>query len=145
MPAQRIKGQEVQILVVQDSVLQDTITDIQNFNATIELEIKTQGYLGEKTNRRDEIYNGVKFDMTIHLHSQDYFIFQKSIVSRAKRDTPDTTFNISGVFSFPNGDEPVMLFPDAKFGEQPLGISSRGDYVNIKVNGECDDYDLQTS
>jgi hypothetical protein len=145
MPAQRIKGQEVQILIVQDSVLQDTLTDIQDFNGELELEIKSQGYLGEKSNRKDEIFNGVKFDMSIHMHSQDFFVFQQAIVSRAKRITPDTVFNISGVFSFPNGDTPIMLFPDAKFGPQPLSISSRGDYVKAKIAGECDDYDLQTT
>ena len=32
-PAQRIKGQEVSILVTLDSVLQDTIVDIQSFKS----------------------------------------------------------------------------------------------------------------
>lgn len=145
MPAQRIKGQEVQILIVQDAVLQDALTDIQDFNGELELEIKSQGYLGEKTNRKDEIYNGVKFDLSLHMHSQDPFAFQFSIVQRAKRITPDTVFNITGIFNFPNGDQPQFLFPDAKFGAQPLSISSRGDYVKLKVAGECDDYDLQLS
>lgn len=145
MPAQRIKGQEVSILIVQDSVLQDTLTDIQNFNGSLELEIKSVGYLGEKSNRKDEIFNGCKFDMSLHLHTQDWFNFQLSIVNRAKRITPDTVFNISGVFSFPNGDTPVMLFPDCHFGEQPLAVNSRGDYVQVKLSGESDDYDMQLS
>jgi len=130
---------------VQDSVLQDALTDVQDFNSEAELEIKSQGYLGEKSNRKDEIYNGVKFDLSLHMHTQDPFLFQFNIVQRAKRITPDTLFNISGVFSFPGGDQPVFLYPDAKFGSQPLAVSSRGDYVKLKISGECDDYDLQTT
>lgn len=145
MPAQRIKGQEVAILIVRDSTLEDTLTDIQNFNLELELEIKSQGYLGEKTNRKDDIFNGVKFDMELNIHTQDWFNFQSAIVSRAKRLTPDVQFNITGVFSFPNGDTPTLLIPDCKFGPNPMTISSRGDYVKLKLAGEADDYEPTTS
>lgn len=144
-PAQRIKGQEVSILITTDGSLEDTLTDIQNFNLEPEFEVKTQGYLGEKTNRKDEIYNGVKFDFELHLHKQDWFVFQKRIKDRAQRITPDTQFNITGVFSFPNGETPTLIIPDAFFNSQPLSISSRGDYVKVKLQGEAEDFDVVTS
>lgn len=144
-PSQRIKGQEVAILITTDGNLEDTLTDIQNFNLEAQFEIKSQGYLGEKTNRKDEIYNGCKFDFELHLHKQDWFGFQKKIKDRAQRNTPDTTFNITGVFSFPNGETPTLLIPDAHFGAQPLNISSRGDYVKVKLEGEADDFDTTES
>lgn len=139
-PSQRLKGQEVAILITQDGALQDSLTDIQNFNMTAQFEIKSQGYLGEKTNRKDEIYNGCKFDMELHLHKQDWFAFQFAIKQRAQRNTPDTMFNITGVLSFPNGQTPTVLIQDVHFGEQPLAISSRGDYVKVKLEGEADDF-----
>jgi hypothetical protein len=144
-PSQRIKGQEVAILITQDSQLQDTLTDIQNFNLEAQFEIKSQGYLGEKTNRKDEIYNGCKFDLELNLHKQDWFTFQNNIKNRAQRITPDTIFNITGVFSFPNGDTPTVLIPDVHFGPQPLNITSRGDYVKVKLEGEADDFNATTS
>jgi hypothetical protein len=145
VPAQRIKGQEVQILFVRAGVLEDTLTDTQDFEWEPKLELKEVGYLGEKSNRHDEIFNGMKFDGTLHLHSQDWFVFQQAIVARAKRQTPDVVFNVSSILNFPNGQTPSLLFPDAKFGAQTHAVRSRGDYVTVKVAGACDDYFLTTS
>lgn len=144
-PAQRIKGQEVTILITDDGNLEDTLTDIQNFNLEAQFEIKAQGYLGEKTNRKDEVYNGCKFDLELNLHKQDWFNFQQKIKDRAQRNTPDVVFNITGVFAFPNGETPTLLIPDVHFGAQPLSVSARGDYVKVKLEGEADDFRVQPS
>ena len=143
--AQRIKGQEVSILIVADTVLQDTLTDIQNFNMELEFEIKSMGYLGEKTNRKDYIFNGCKFDMELHIHSQDLLTFAQQVHDKAQRITPDVVFNITGVFSFPNGDQPELLLNDVSFGAIPFNIGSRGDYVKVKIQGECSDIEIETS
>jgi hypothetical protein len=144
-PSQRIKGQEVTILIVQDSQLQATLTDIQSFNAEVQLEIKSQGYLGEKTNRKDYIFNGVKFDMELHVHTQDWLNFVQAVINKAQRITPDTVFNITGVFSFPNGDTPTMVIANAAFGPLPVNVNSRGDYVKVKLEGEADNFSAVTS
>lgn len=143
--AQRIKGQEVSLLIVQDGELQNTLVDIQNFNMEMSLETKEQGYLGEKTNRVDSIFNGVKFDMELHLHTQDYLSFVQAIHDKAQRLTPDVVFNITGVFSFPNGDQPELLLNDVAFGAIPQNIGARGDYVKLKLQGVCSDIEIQQS
>ncbi len=144
-PSQRIKGQEVSVLITRDTVLEDTLTAIKDFEIDTQLEVKSQGYLGEKTNRKDMIYNGGKFSFTLHLHKQDYFNFWKSAVAKAKRETPDVIFNITAVMSFPNGDTPTVLLPDVVFGPMPLKAGSRGDYVDVKIEGECEDIQVTTS
>lgn len=145
MSDQRIKGQEVAIIIANDGQVEDTLDAIQNFNLEAEFEIKSVGYLSEKTNRKDEIYNGCKFDLELHLHKQRWFQFQQEIKDRAQRKTPDKKFNITGVFSFPDGTTPDVLIPDAKFGAQPLSVSSRGDYVKVKLQGEADDFIATTT
>ncbi len=145
MSTQRIKGQEVSVLITRDGALEDTLTDIIDFNVELEMEIKSQGFLGEKTNRKDDIFNGAKFDLTLQLHKQDWFNFSAAIVARAKRETPDVVFNITAVFSFPNGETPSRLLPDVKFGAIPINVTSRGDYVKVKLSGECDDISDQLS
>jgi hypothetical protein len=143
--AQRLKGQEVSILIVRDGNLEDTLVDIQNFNLELEFEIKTQGYLGEKTNRRDMIFNGAKFDMELNLHTEDYLSFLLAMKNKAQRLTPDVVFNITGVFSFPNGDQPELLLNDVSFGAAPQNIGARGDYVKLKLQGEVEDIEIQLS
>jgi len=140
MPAQRIKGQEVSIIIVQATQYQDTLTDIKDFSFEIQTELKMEGYLGEKTNRYDEVYNGVKFDFKMHTHTQDHFTLSQSVVQRAKRQTPDVVFNISGVFSYPNGQTPTILISDAHFGPIGHNITDRGAYVEDKITGGADDY-----
>jgi hypothetical protein len=136
----RIKGQEVTIIFTRGGSLEDTLTNTKDFEFEPKLEIKEQGFLGEKTNRHDDIFNGAKFTGTIQLTTQDWFKYQKAIIDRATRRTPDVVFNITAVMEFPNGDTPTVMLPDVKFGPQPGGIRSRGDYVEVKIEGACDDY-----
>jgi len=142
MSNQRIRGQEVTVIMVRDGEVEDTFSDVQGFNFEAEFEVKSQGYLGEKTNRKDDIYNGCKFDIEMHLHSQQYFTFLKAQKDRASRTTPDVQFNISAVLNFPNGESPTVLIPDCRFGASPVNISSRGDYVKVKIQGEADDFSV---
>ncbi len=142
---ERVKGQECNVIIVQDSQVQDTLTEISNFNGELSFEIKTQGYLGEKTNRKDYIYNGAKFDFEMHTHSQGWVTLVQAQLSLAKRTTPNTVFNITLVLEYPNGDTPSALFSNCSFGALPINVAGRGEYVKHKVVGESDDVDIQQS
>lgn len=142
MPQQRIKGQEVSLLIVRDSTLEDTITDIQDAEITIASEIIEKGYLGEKTNRHDDIYNGVKGKLSLHLHDQAYLNYVLAVLARQKRDTPDAIINISMTLAFPNGQTPSILVTDAKFGDIPLTAGARNDYVISNLDFAADDFDI---
>jgi hypothetical protein len=144
-PSQRIKGQEVTVVITDNGVLQTTLVDIQSFEVEAQFEIKSMGYLGEVSNRKDEIYNGCKFTMELHLHTQDWFAFQNDIKNKAQRISPNIIFNITSVLSFPNGQTPSLTIPDAHFGPNPISISSRGDYVKVKLEGEAVDFQVQTT
>ena len=140
MPTQTIKGQEVTIIYTRAGVPEDTLTDTQDFEFEPQLELKNRGFLGEKSDRWDEIFNGCKFTGTLQLHKQDWFTYSLAAVQRAKRQTPDIVFNISAIMLFPGGDSPTVLLPDVHFGPMTHGIRSRGDYVTIKIQGAADDY-----
>lgn len=138
--SQRIKGQEVSIIFVRGSTPEFELTDVRNFTVDLKMEVSSQGYLSEKTNRHDDVYNGVKFEGELHVHSADFAAFQRAIVQRAKRETPDVQFNIAGVFSFPSGEVLTRTLPDVKFGELPTNVPARGDFVTVKFSGEADDF-----
>jgi hypothetical protein len=140
MVPQTVKGQEVQILYVRATQLEDTLTDTTDFEFEPKIELKERGYLGEKSNRHDEIFNGAKFTGTINIHTQDWFNYSLAIIARAQRVQPDTVFNITSVLEMPSGDTPTVLLPDVHFGPQPHGIRGRGEYLTIKIEGASDDY-----
>lgn len=140
MPAQRIKGQEVSVIMTRGGETENELTDVKSCEFTPQFEIKEEGYLGEKTNRHDEVYTGVKGTMTIHFHSGDLFDFLQALKDRAQRNTPDLVFNIAGIFAFPNGDVRTLSVPDSKFGAVPISTNDRGDYVEAKFEFAADDY-----
>ena len=142
--AQRIKGQEVTILIVSNGILQAELTDVQDFNCSLQLELVEQGYLGETTDRYDEVFKGAKFDMSMHHHSQDWVLFNNVLVARARRLAVNTVINVSAVFSFPNGDTPTWTWPDSYFGEIGVNLPGRAEYMKSKYQGACSEPNLAT-
>ena len=139
MSSNRIKGQEVEILLVVDGQIQDTITDVRSFEVAAKLETKEEAYLGEKTNRYDEIFNGVRGRLELHFETASVFDLMKSIIDRAKRRTPGTQINIKATLNFPNGDKSRVLISDAFFGEIPIGFGSRSDYGTFGLDFQASD------
>lgn len=137
--SQRIKGQEVSVILTRDGVTENELTDISNFNAELEMEQISQGYLGMKTELKDDIFKGVKGDMELNIHSSDIFPFAQAVLDRTKRNTPDVVFNIAGVFSFPNGETVNLRISDVKFGALPFNTGSRADYVKVKLDFVAED------
>lgn len=146
MSGQRLKGQEVQVQVVQGGQLLNAFTAIASFNDTFNMEVLKQGYLGEVANRVDDIFNDVDGSMTIHVLNTLWMEFQAAIKARAQRATPDVVFNIIRTDFYPNGETGTRTYPDVCFGAEPTSIAARGDYVSVDIpfsTSEVDD-DLQT-
>jgi len=143
--SQRLRGDEVSVLVTTGGVLEDTFDAISNFNLEIMTEVISTAFLGEKTERKDDIFKGVKFDFEMQVAKQNVFTFLDKVKKRAQRITPDLQFNITGVFNYANGDTVVATIPDAKFAATPIQTGSRSDYVKLKISGEADDWEPQQS
>lgn len=143
--AQRIKSQECTIVIVRNGVVEAELTDIQDFNTSLLLELVQQGYLGETTDRFDEVFKGAKFDFSMHHHSQDHITFNKAIIARARRQAIGMVINVSAVFNFPNGDTPTWTWPDAYFGEIGVNLPGRTEYKKSKYQGGCAEPDMQES
>jgi hypothetical protein len=137
--SQRIKGQEVELMVIVDGAPQNSTTNVRSFEVTAKTEIKEEGYLGETTNRFDEIFNGVHGQIEFHVENSDFLNVTLAIIDRARRRTPGIKINIKATLNFPNGDRPRVLMQDCFFGEQPIGFGSRSDYGTYKLEFACSD------
>jgi len=138
--AQRIKGQEVQLLFVVDGVAKEAITDIRNFEVAAQLELLKEGYLGETTDRRDDVFHGLRGKMELHFESRAVLDLIVQLIDRARRRTPGTRVNIKATLNFPNGDRPRVLIQDAFFGEAPMTFGSRSDYGSVNLEFESSEY-----
>ena len=138
--SQRLKGQEVTITFNGPDGLEEGLTNVQNFEAEFQEEILTEAYLGETTNQRDDIFNGVSGSAELHIQSSAYFRFVDRVKARSQRRTPASgVFNILARMAFPNGETVRMLFEDVFFGPLPVRVSGRGEYVQVRITFETND------
>jgi len=137
--AQRLKGQEVEVILVVDGSPADTITAVKSFEFTYQTELKDEGFLGETTNRKDSVYNGIKGRMELQTDNKDIWTLFKAIVDKARRRTPGTKINIKATMNYPNGDRVRVIIPDAEFGELPFNVGGRGDYAHTTLDFAASD------
>lgn len=130
----RVLGQEVSILVLQDGVLLEELKPIRNFSGTDRLRMLDVGYLGEKTNRKDQLFDGMTFEFEMHVSKAQFWTFKQAVRDKAQR-TRDIIFNITGVFVLPDGSIITETFEDVAWGEIPTNVPERGDYVSVRISG----------
>jgi len=147
MGSLRLRGADTMITVMAPNAqgqldVQNNLTDIPKFGATIRFEKIEQRYLGEQTVRTDEIYAGCMGKVTLHLHSKDFVNYILGVQSRARRISPTSIFNFISTMTFPNGDQPVLSFPDVNFGDMPLDTPSAKDYVTLDLDWVGSEFDV---
>ena len=139
MSMQRAKGQEVIINFTRGGILETTFTGLNNFHSEDVFDIITKGYLGEKTERTDFIFNHVKGSVELDLQTKAWYDFVLAAKRRAKGEEPDLQFSISKTIFFPNGDTPTVTFVDVAFGPMPEDAPERKGYVKVKLDWACSD------
>ena len=140
--AQRIKGQEVSLLLVEDNVPLVEITTIRSLEVAALLEILTEGYLGETTDRRDSVYRGYRGSIDIHFESREPLDFMRRLVDKARRRTAGARVNCKATFNIPGSDRVRVLLKDLAFGEIPIGFGGRAEYGTIGLSFEGEDFSL---
>lgn len=138
MAQQRIKGQEVEVRLIVNNRLKDTITDVRSFEVAMQLEILKEGYLGETTDRRDEVFRGVRGRMELHFENQDILTLAQQIVDRARRRQPGTQINVKAALAFPSGVRKIVLIENCFFGEIPISAGSRSDFLTVSLEFEAE-------
>jgi hypothetical protein len=139
MANQRIKGQEVEISIVADGQTR-TFTDIQSSEFSQETETTEEGYLGEKSNRYDEIYKGYTGNVSMHNSSPELLDFLQVIKDRAQRRTPGIVINVKMTLAFPSGERSRIIMQDAFFDASGISFGSRTDYGSTSIPFKGSEY-----
>lgn len=140
MALQRIKGQEVEVMLVVDGAAQSTLTDIQSFEMMLDFETLEEGFLGEKSNRFDEVYKGVSGSMEMHNSSPDTFTFFEKVKQRAQRQSPGTIVNVKATMNYPSGERRRVILQDVFFDPMGIAFGSRTDYGTTKLDFKGSEY-----
>lgn len=132
----RLKGQEVSLLLIQDSAPLQTMRDFVSFESEEMLEIIREGYLGETTDRRDMVYRGFSGKCEMHIENRAYLDFRQAMVDKARRRTIGPRVNIKNTLNFPGAGRVTILLQDVSFGPMPLNVANRAAYVNVSLTFE---------
>lgn len=134
MADQRIKGQETEIILVANNQPQLLLNTIKDFEFSFDLEILSEGYLGETTERKDSVFKGITGKLTLHMNNQQPLLLAAQLVDKARRRLPGFQVNIKTTLNFPNGQRPKIVIPDVEIGQLPFGFPAREQYVNLSLN-----------
>jgi hypothetical protein len=138
----RIKGQEVELIFVENNQPRPTMVDVKSFEMSAQLEILKEGYLGETTDRRDSVYRGYSGKVEIHFENRQILDFTRRLVDKARRRTAGTQINCKATLNFPGGDRVRIVLKDLSFGEVPLAFGGRADFGTISLDFEGEDYQI---
>lgn len=139
--AQRIRGQEVKVYVLQDGAKNMTLTDVRSFSITPKFTKLEEQYLGETSKRYDELFDGVDFDMELHVEDLGVIDFIAFIRARAVDRKSQSKVNIQADIQFASGAVRTVLLSDCYFENMPLNVGSRSDYVTFKIAGSSTDFE----
>ena len=136
----RVKGQHVSVNIIVDGETQTAIDSVTSFDMEIELDLTSEGFLGELTNRRDETYTGVNGSLEIQFQDEGVFNFFNSIVQRSKEQLGSIQINIGATINMPNGQRPKINIIDAHFGNIGISFSGRTDFATVSMNYGASDF-----
>jgi hypothetical protein len=142
MAEQRIRGEQVQFRISKGGVLQRTLTAVKSMTFTALVDQIKRGYLGETTERVDEIYKGVTIDAAFDTETPDAWDLISAIRNRAVARQYDTTTIITCSFvgNFTGGVRRRITVPDVKSGNLPIMVSSREEYVGQTLSFAASDF-----
>ena len=139
----RLRGQEVEIRLTREGVPELSIALVSNFDETLKLEKKQDGFLGEVTDRYDHTFHGVDGKLDIQVNDYTWMQFQNAIKAQAQRKTPGTVFTIVRTDYYSNGQTAIITYADCKFGQQPTSVAGRGEFVKVSMDFSSSDRDEQ--
>lgn len=142
MAVQRIRGQEVKVYVAGPAGDITSLVDIRSFSLTPKFKKLEEQYLGDPTMRYDELFDGVDFDMELHIEDPGVFNFVSLIRERAFNRTSKTFVNITASIQYAGGTLKNVILQDCFFENMPFNVGSRSDYVTIKLTGSCSNFEV---
>lgn len=143
----RVRGAEVQIRLTRNGALEKTLTAVKSFTFEAMIEVKQEGYLGESTDRFDDIMKGCQGTIVFHPESQDAFTLIAFIRDRAARRVPQANHhvNVRFVANMPDGTRPSISIADLKFDNIPFNASARDAYVEMTLSFKSSDFTVEVT
>ena len=138
--SRRIRGQEVDIRVTVDGVLQEgTFTKIQDFTETPRTDITEEDFLGEPQTDLDIQHHGFDISFGGQVEDQRAIDFFSDVVSREEQQLPHPDITITVIYAFREGDSEnrVKVYQEVFLKIAEDAFSGRKEYATTTFEGKC--------
>jgi hypothetical protein len=135
----RVKGQETVLTFISADGVETSFDNLKSSEITFERDILSEGYLGQTTEQKDDIFKGVTGKCEFHLAEPEIFDLVNRINEKTKRRLPGEVFEMVATYIFPDGRRRRIAINDPKFGSIPINNGSREDFVSISFDFAADD------
>jgi hypothetical protein len=135
----RLKGQETAVTFVTADGAEESVADVKSHDLQYDREILSEGYLGQTTEQKDDIFKGISGKLEFHVKSADVLDLIARINNKTRRRLPGEQFQIVDTMSFPDGQVRRVMVPNAVFGAIPLSTPSRDDFVTVSFDYAAED------
>ena len=137
---QAIKGQDTVIQIIKGGSVVKSLTSVKDFSLQFDLNIISTGYVGETTERKDDIFKGVSGKITLDWTDPDVIDFADSLVKRSRREVPYFSVNILTTIVDPKGNYKRIVVPDAFFENVDANMGGRDQYMETTLNFQASEY-----
>jgi len=135
----RIKGQETQVAMVSSAGLEEAVADVKSFDVQFDRDILSEGFLGETTEQKDDIFKGISGKIEFHMRGASVLDLIQRINDKTKRRLIGEKFQVVSTLAFPTGERRRIVIPDCSFGAIPIATGSREDYVTCTFDYAASD------
>ena len=137
--ALRLKGQETVASLISSTGVETSVGDVKSLDIQFDRDTLSEGYLGQTTEQKDDIFKGVSGKIEIHIQDASILDVLRRINERSRRRLPGELFQIVTTVSFPTGEARRIIVPDVFFGAIPISAPSRDDYVMVTLDFVAED------
>lgn len=134
----RISGQDTTISIHIDGAPLTEITSIRSFDITWKFQTKEENYVGETSPRNDDFFMGLSGRIEFDAEGTVALTLIDAVKTRAQNRALGTKISIKTVLQFPDGDRAMINIPQVFFGDLPLNVPSRTDYVRLTLSWQAD-------
>ena len=136
---ERLKGQETSVNIMSTTNgLETSFSDIKNSEFQFDRDILSEGYLGQTTEQKDDIFKGVSGKIVFHSGTADIMGFVQRLNEISKGRLPGESIQVVSTLRFPNGTRRV-IFANCAFGNIPINNAGRENYVEFTLEFASDD------
>ncbi|RJO64870.1 MAG: hypothetical protein C4523_17710 [Myxococcales bacterium] len=134
-----LRGDAVDISVEVNGQTKEVFTCAKSIDTTFNVDTEQVGYLGQSTDRTEEVFNGANATIELDQNTPEYLKLISFFVGRARQRLPGVKVNVSAKYTFPTGETQTVILQDVKARNPQLTAKSRRERVGGKLEVHSDE------